>query len=124
MPVREGLLFILLAFAAASPTADGEAKAYDLVKYRGQAGLLTIAFDFADGYSEASQIRVTDSATKKTTRFKLADNGDQRFVPAKAKPGRSEEIILNIDLEDAAPERINGTYRVEGKKIPFRLERT
>ncbi|HEY0369462.1 MAG TPA: hypothetical protein VGC85_07685 [Chthoniobacterales bacterium] len=116
--------FVILAFAAFNNSAAAEPKAYDLVKYRGQAGTLTITFDFADGYEQASEIRVTDTRTKKTTRFKLDDNGNQRFVPAMTMGRRHEEILLKMNLDDAsAPEQVEGTYRSVGKNIRFTLTR-
>lgn len=119
LSIRLALFLAVVGCAGFSTPALSEPKAYDLVKYYGEAGNLQIAFDFADGYSDASEIRVTNRATKKSARFKVADAGEARFVSSNG----NEEIVLKSDLKNAPPQVIAGTYRASGKKIPFILKR-
>lgn len=111
---------VSLALLALAFSALAEPKAYDLVQYRGKAAGLTIAFDFGDGYAEASEIRITPAAGGKTVRFVLNDGEKMRFIPAKSG-GDEEEVILKMSQHDAAPEKVEGTYRARGKTIAFRL---
>ena len=112
--------FIALAIVALSLPALGEPKAYELVRYRGKAAGLTIAFDFGDGYPEASEVRITAAGRRKSTRFVLDDSGKMRFVPEKDR-GSGEEVTLKMGPDDAAPAKVEGTYRAAGKTIPFSL---
>ena len=112
------ILFALLSLAL---PAFGEPKAYELVRYRGKAAGLTIAFDYASGYADASKLRITVTRTGKTTRFVLDEEGDKqlRFVPEKNRDGGDEVIFkMNTGEEDG---KWSGVYRTGGKTIPFTL---
>ena len=111
---------VVLLLLAICFTAAGEPKAYDLVKYKGTAGGLAIAFDYADGYSQASEVRITDTRRKKTTRFVLDDSGEMHFVPEKDKDVKAK-LLLKMQMDDAAPTKVEGTYTADGKTIPFTL---
>ena len=114
--------FLAVAFAAA---ALAEPKAYDLVKYRGKAAGLTIAFDFGDRYPAASELRIAEGHERKSTRFVLdgenLDESTMRFVPEKDRNG-GREVVLKMSADAAAPPEIEGTYRAGGKAIPFALK--
>jgi hypothetical protein len=117
---------IAAALLALGSAAFADRKAYDLVKYRAKAaGGLTIALDFADGYPQASEIRITEARGKLTTRFVLENNADvetMRFVPEKDRDdGRA--VVLKMSADAAAPETIEGTYHIEQNTIPFTLKR-
>jgi hypothetical protein len=107
---------VLIAFAV---PAFGEPKAYELVRYRGKAAGLTIAFDFANGYPEASEIRITKAGARQSRKFHLADSGEMRFVPVTGRD-RGDGVILKMTAFEQ-PEKVEGVYRVEGKTIPFTL---
>lgn len=77
------VLALLLAFAV--PTL-AEPKAYELIKYRGKAEGLTIAFDYGCGYPEASEVRIKRGRNGKSTTFRLFGNEEMRFVPVKTAP--------------------------------------
>jgi hypothetical protein len=109
---------LLLAAALADP------KAYELVKYRGHADGVTIAFDFGDGYPEGSEIRLTEHA--KSTVFRLAGSESMRFVPAHNNKDGGEderEVVLKMSPDDAAPAKVAGSYTSHGKTLSFTLTR-
>ncbi|MEP6671504.1 MAG: hypothetical protein ABJF10_20245 [Chthoniobacter sp.] len=110
-----GLLLSVLSFAQAEP------KAYDLVKYRGKAATVTIAFDFADGYPQASEIKITDG--KKTTTFRLDGSGEMKFAPEKAG-GAIKSVALKMGMDDSAPAKVSGSYLAGGKSVPFTLAKS
>ena len=111
-----------LALLGLALPALGEPKAYDLVKYRGSADGVVIAFDFADGYPEASAVRVTEKG--KRTVFLLDDSGLMRFVPKKQKePNGGREVALKMSPDDAAPEIVEGTYRNGARTVRFTLKK-
>ena len=104
--------------------AFGEPKAYELFRYRGKAAGLTIAFDYASGYADASKLRITNARTGKTTRFVLDDEGDTqlRFVPDKNRDG-GDEVIFKLKSSSGSDDgKFSGVYRVAGKTIPFTLK--
>lgn len=103
-------------------TASAEPKAYDLVKYKGKAGGVTIAFDYGEGYPQASEVRITNAASKKTTRFVLDESGEMRFVPEKDKASGAR-VILQMSMDDEAPPKVNGSYTTNGKMVSFTLTR-
>jgi hypothetical protein len=108
-----------LAFACRSTLA--EAKAYEVVKYKGKAEGITFALDFADGYIDASEMRVTERRAK-TTRFDLAGSEEMRFVPRKPS-GPKREIVLKMSVDDGPVDTIQGTYTVDSLQIQFTLRR-
>jgi hypothetical protein len=71
------------------PFASAEPKAYDTVFYKGKAAGLKIAFEFGHDYVEASNVKITESVSGKTTKFYLSGRDGQmetskmRFAPVK-----------------------------------------
>ena len=113
--------FVLTLLGLALP-ALADPKAYDLVKYRGSAAGVVIAFDFADGYPEASKVRVTEKG--KRTIFLLDNSGMMRFVPEKQKePNGGRGLTLKMSPDDAAPERVEGTYHNGARTVRFALKK-
>jgi hypothetical protein len=105
--------------SAWSSSAFAEAKAYDVVNYRGKGGGVTFALDYGAGYVEASQMRITENG--KTTRFMLDTSGQMlQFVPEK-KDGTNRKVVLKLGMDDAPREKIEGTYTSAGKTIEFVL---
>jgi hypothetical protein len=111
-------LVALCAFAAGAPKASAEAKAYDLVNYKGKAPGLTIAFGFASGYAEASTLKVTTAAGK-TIKFRMDSPEKMHFVPATG--GAGKEVTLQMGTDDDPPEKVEGTYKDGDKSVPFTL---
>jgi hypothetical protein len=93
------VVLALLSFAA---SAVAEPKAYDLIRYRGKAEGLTIAFDFGCGYPEASEVRIKRRRRGKSDRFRLVDEGEMRFVPETNRV-RGEEVTLQMRADDEPP---------------------
>jgi uncharacterized cupredoxin-like copper-binding protein len=123
--MKAGRLCIVLALLLASAaSALAEAKAYELFKYRGKAEGLTIAFDLAAGYPEASEVRIKQGRRGKTTRFVLKEGDDadaeMRFVPEKNRAS-GEEVTIELSPDDGSDDKVNGTYRAGGKTIRFTL---
>jgi hypothetical protein len=117
---RSLLLMFVLWLSASLSFVRAEGKAYDLVKYQGKAGGVTIAFDFADGYPEASELIVTEAGSKKPTVYRLDGLGPNHFAPVKGG-GMVKSVTLKIDMEAAAPAKVEGSYEAGGKTIPFTL---
>jgi hypothetical protein len=116
-----GLLLGVLSFAHAEP------KAYDLVKYTGKAAGAKIAFDFADGYSEASEVRITDAASGKTMKFRMdySDAAAMSFIPEKAGGSSAiKSVSLKLNPDDRAPAKVAGTCVASGKTVSFTLARS
>jgi hypothetical protein len=111
---------LALALTILAVTAFADPKAYDVVQYRGKAAGLTITFDFADGYPEASELRISEAGKRKSRRFVLDGSGEMRFVPEKNRTG-GEEVILKMSMDDGAPDKVEGVHRVGGKTNPFAL---
>lgn len=113
-----GLLLGVLSLAHAEP------KAYDLVNYQGKAGGVTIAFGVADGYPEASTLKVINAAGGKTTKFRM-DGMDttMKFVPEKGGSA-IKSVTVNIDGNDRAPAKVTGSYLADGKSVPFTLAKS
>ena len=120
-------LTIAVAFIAVRfvvPFASAEAKGYDTVFYKGKAAGLRIVFEFDHGHVEASNLKITESATGKITRFYLAGRDGQigtgkiRFAPAK---GAKKEILLDMDPFGDPQSTIKGSYTAAGKTVPFTL---
>ena len=105
------------------PFASAEPKAYDTVFYRGKAAGLKIAFEFGHGYVEASSVKITESASGKTTKFYLSGRDgqmgtDMRFAPVK---GAKKEVLLEMDPFGDPQSTIKGSYTAAGKTVPFTL---
>jgi len=118
---RTLLLMFLFWVGALLSGVHAEAKAYDLVKYRGKAAGVTIAFDFGSGYPEASELTIIDEANGKKTAFTMDYMGDQmRFVPKKGG-GRIKSVTVNMSGEDAPPAKVTGSCVAGEKTVSFTL---
>jgi hypothetical protein len=120
MKFRGFLVVVVLVFACLSAIA--EPKAYEVVKYKGKAEGVTIAFDFGDGYPQASHMMITDRMSGKKTRFMLDESGELRFVPKK-DGGDKREVVLKMSMDDRPAAKIEGTYTVDGKQTQFTLRK-
>ena len=108
----------------AVPFALAEPKAYDTVVYKGKAAGLRIVFEFDHGHVEASNVKLIESASGKTTKFYLTGRDEQmgtgkiRFAPAK---GAKREVLLEMDPFGDPQSTIKGSYKAAGKTVPFTL---
>ena len=59
------------------PFASAESKSSDIVFYKGKTAGLKIVFEFDHGNVEASNVKITESASGKTTRFYLSGRDGQ-----------------------------------------------
>lgn len=117
---RTLLLMFVLWLGASLSFVHAEAKAYELVQYQGKAGGVTIAFDFADGYPEASALKVTEAKGKKPVLFREDGLGPGHFAPVKGG-GAVKSVTLNVDMEARAPAKVEGSYEAGGKTVAFTL---
>jgi hypothetical protein len=84
----------LIAVRLVVPFASAEPKAYDTVFYKGKTARLRILFEFGHGHVEASNVKITESASGKTTKFYLSGRdgqmgtGKMRFAPVKGAKKR------------------------------------
>ena len=114
----------LIAVRLVVPFASAEPKANDTVFYKGKAAGLRIVFEFDHGHVEASKVKITESASGKTTRFYLAgrdgqlETGKIRFAPVK---GAKKEVLLEMDPFGDPQSTIKGSYTAAGKTVPFTL---
>jgi hypothetical protein len=111
------------------PFASAEPKAYDTAFYKGKAAGLKIAFEFGHGYVEASSVKITESASGKTTKFYLSGRDGQmgtskmRFAPVRGDKAKRKEVFLEMDPFGDPPSTVNGTYTAAGKTVPFTLKK-
>src|SRR6478736_3224239 len=114
----------LIAIRLVVPFASAESKARDSVFYKGKAAGLRIIFEFDHGHVEASNVRITESASGKTTKFYLTGRdgemgtGKIRFAPVK---GAKKEVLLEMDPFGDPQSIIKGSYTAAGKTVPFTL---
>ena len=114
----------LIAVRLVVPFASAEPKAYDTVFYKGRAAGLRIVFEFDHGHVEATNVKITESASGKTTKFYLTGRDGQmgtgkiRFAPVK---GTRKEVLLEMDPFADAESSIKGSYTAAGKTVPFTL---
>ena len=114
----------LIAVRLVVPFASAEPKTYDTVFYKGRAAGLRIVFEFDHGHVEASNVKITESASGKTTKFYLTGRDGQtgtgkiRFAPVK---GTRKEVLLEMDPFADAESSIKGSYTAAGKTVPFTL---
>jgi hypothetical protein len=114
----------LVAVRLVVPSASAEPKAYNAVFYKGKAAGLKIVFEFDHGHLEASNVKITESANGKTTKFYLSGRDGQmgtgkiRFAPAK---GAKKEVLLEMDPFGDPLSTVNGSYTAAGKTVPFTL---
>jgi hypothetical protein len=106
------------------PFASAEPKAYDTVFYKGKAAGLKIVFEFGQSHVEASNVKITESASGKTTKFYLSGRDEQtatgkiRFAPVK---GAKKEVLLEMDPFGDPRSTIKGSYTTASKTVPFTL---
>jgi hypothetical protein len=86
-----------LPFASASPKDDSGGRAY----YRGKGSGVRVALEFDVGWPESSHLKITESASGKTTKFDLTYDkempaGKMRFVPVKSND-KTKEVLLEGD---------------------------
>jgi hypothetical protein len=114
----------LIAVRLVVPFASAEPKAYDAVFYKGKAAGLRIIFEFDHGHVEASNVRITESANGKKTKFYLTGRdgemgtGKIRFAPVK---GAKREVLLEMDPFGDPLSTVKGRYMAAGKTVPFTL---
>ena len=114
----------LVAVRLVVPFASAEPKVYNAVFYKGKAAGLKIVFEFDHGHVEASNVKITESASGKTTKFYLSGRDGQmgtgkiRFAPAK---GAKKEVLLEMDPFGDPLSTVNGSYTAAGKTVPFTL---
>lgn len=99
--------------------ASAEAKAYEMIHYKGKVGNLTIAFDFASGYAEASKVRVT-SGSGKPVRFKMDGAEKLHFVPETGGDG-TKEVTITLEPDAEPPAKVDGEYKAGEKTMSFTL---
>ena len=73
---------------------------------------------------EASNVKITESASGKTTKFYLTGRDEKigtdkiRFAPVK---GAKKEVLLEMDPFGDPLSTVKGSYTVAGKTVPFTL---
>jgi hypothetical protein len=114
----------LVAVRLVVPFASAEPKTNDTVFYKGKAAGLRIVFEFDHSHVEASNVKITESASGKTTKFYLSGRDGQtgtgkiRFAPMK---GAKKEVLLEMDPLGDPLSRIKGSYTAAGNTVPFTL---
>ena len=114
----------LVAVRVVGVFASAQPQAHDTVFYKGKAAGLKIVFEFDHGYVEASNVKITGSASGKTTKFYLSGRdgqmgtGKMRFVPVK---GAKKEVLLEMDPFGNPMFTVKGSYITAGKTVPFTL---
>jgi hypothetical protein len=114
----------LIAVRLVVPFVSAESKAYDTVFYKGKTSRLKIVFEFGHGQVEDSNVKITESASGKTTKFYLSGRAEQigtgkmRFAPVK---GSKKEVLLEMDPFGDPLSTIKGSYTAAGKTVPFTL---
>src|SRR5215471_8060252 len=117
-PLFTAVALIAVSFASAAP------KAYDTVFYKGKAAGLKIVFEFGHFHVEVSNVKITESASGKATKFYLSGRDGQmgtskmRFAPVK---GAKKEVLLEMDPFGNPRSTIKGSYTTAGKTVPFTL---
>jgi len=118
----------LIVVALVVPFVSAEPKAHDTVFYKGKTAGLKIVFEFGHRHVEASKIKITESASGKTTKFYLSGRDGQmgtrkiRFAPGRADKAK-KEVLLEMDPLGDPPSIVKGTYTAAGKTVPFTLEK-
>jgi hypothetical protein len=73
---------------------------------------------------EASNVKITESASGKTTKFYLSGRDEEMgtgkilFAPVK---GAKKEVLLEIDPFGDPRSTVKGSYTTAGKTVPFTL---
>jgi len=114
----------LIALCLVVPFVSAAPKAYDTVFYKGKAAGLKIVFEFRHSDVEASNVKITESASGKTTKFYLSGTdgevgtGNVRFAPVK---GAKKEVLLEMDPFGTPRSTVKGQYTTAGRTVPFTL---
>ena len=114
----------LIAVGLVVPFASAKPRAYDTIFYKGKAAGLKIVFEFGYGYVEASNVRINESASGRTTKFYLSGRDGQtgtgkiRFAPVK---GAKKEVLLGMDPFGDPVSTVKGSYITARKTVPFTL---
>ena len=114
----------LIAVRLIVPFASAAPKAYDTFFYKGKAAGLKIVFEFDHDHVEASNVKITESASGKTTKFYLSGRDGQmgtgklRFAPVK---GAKKEVLLEMDPFGDPLSTVEGSYTAAGKTVSFTL---
>lgn len=114
----------LIAVRLVVPFASAEPKANDTLFYKGKAAGLRIILEFDHGHVEASNVKIVESVSGKTTKFYLTGRDEQmgtgkiRFAPAK---GAKREVLLEMDPFGDPQSTIKGSYKAAGKTVAFTL---
>ena len=121
-------LIVVVALIAV-PFASAEPKAYDTVFYKGKAAGLKIAFEFGHLHVEVSNVKITESASGKATKFYLSGRDGQtgvsklRFLPVRGDKAK-KEVFLEMDPFGDPPSTVKGTYIAAEKTVPFTLKKS
>ena len=116
----------VIAVCLMLPFASAQAKGYDSVFYKGTAAGLKIIFEFDHNHVEDSNVKITESASGKTTKLYLSGRdgqmgtGKMRFAPVK---GPKKEILLSMDPFGDPLSAIKGSYTTDGKTVPLTLRK-
>lgn len=121
-------LLLLLSFFPAITYAQ---KAYEAVYYCGKTQHISIKFMLANGYLEASEIIIKDSATRKSSTFYLdlvyaGEEKQKRFYHYTTLQQPFTDYFILEELEEnytSLPGEIQGYYYVEGKAIKIILKK-
>jgi hypothetical protein len=114
----------LIAISLGVPFASAEAKSSDTVFYKGKVAGLKIVFEFSHSNVEASNVKITESAGGKTTKFYLSGRegetgtGKMRFAPVN---GAKREVLLEMDPLGDARSTVKGSYTTAAKTVSFTL---
>jgi hypothetical protein len=121
---RLSVTVALIAVRLSVPLASAEPKSSDTVFYKGKAADLKIVFQFAESQVEASNVKITESATGKTTKLYLSGRDGEtgaakmRFAPVN---GTKKEVLLEMDLLGNPRSTVKGSYTTAGKTVSFTL---
>jgi hypothetical protein len=116
------VVLLAVAFASAEP------KGYDTVFYKGKTAGLKIAFEFCHVYVETSNVKITESASGKATKFYLSGRDGQmgtsrmRFAPVRGDKAK-KEVFLELDPFGDPPSTVKGTYTAAEKTVSFTLKK-
>jgi hypothetical protein len=98
-------------------------KAYDMVRYEAKTATQVFKLAIADGYLEASELKVTDNQTKKTSNYIICPNEDSTddklifcaFINDKVD--LQKKLILTLgELDGSLPNSLSGKFMDGNKK--------
>jgi hypothetical protein len=100
------------------PVVSFAQKAYEVVKYAGKADAVSVSFDFADGYPEASELTVSSGGQQATL---AAEGMEMMFRGSLA--GKPVEVRLALDPMGAAPAKVEATVVTADGETKVTLQR-